>query len=174
MNKLTTLCLFGAVVGATSIVSAGDGLFGLFARSDDGVVIPAPQPQAQPLPLPYESAPAPAPYGQPVPHGYGVPSYPAPHAHAPHYTSFHSPRVCIEDPDHIHPCAVPRTIMVPNPCRDTCCHGCESVPVTICVPPCACEDYKCKKNGCYQKFDYGKYEVEVRVKKGYVEVDYDD
>lgn len=28
--------------------------------------------------------------------------------------------------------------------------------------------------GKYQKYDYGKYRVEVRVKRGYVEVDYDD
>jgi hypothetical protein len=43
---------------------------------------------------------------------------------------------------------------------------------------CGCEHrklrIKCLSDGKYQKYDYGKYRVEVRVKNGYIEVDYDD
>lgn len=43
---------------------------------------------------------------------------------------------------------------------------------------CGCEHKRlkitCLLDGKYQKYDYGKYRVEVRVKDGYVEVDYDD
>jgi len=105
------------------------------------------------------------------------------HAHAGQAVElFHC--VEIEDPENIAPCAVPKIIMVPDPCA---CHnpcGCcevKCVAVKICVPPpnpCACgcrhEVVKCKKGGRKQKYDYGKYSVEVTVKDGYVKVDYDD
>lgn len=91
----------------------------------------------------------------------------------------------IEDPDHIAPCAVPKIIMVPDPCA--CRHHCgccdtKCVAVKICVPPpnpCACgcgahEEVKIRKGGRKQKYDYGEYSVEVTVKDGYVKVDYDD
>lgn len=91
----------------------------------------------------------------------------------------------IEDPENIAPCAVPKIIMVPDPCacHDPC--GCctpKCVAIKICVPPpnpcaCGCEQHevvKCKRGGRKQKYDYGKYSVEVTVKDGYVKVDYDD
>lgn len=85
--------------------------------------------------------------------------------------------VKIEDPDHIHPCAVPKIVMVPDPCA--CHHPCnccapKCVAIQICVPPCGCVEHTCKRDGYKQKYDYGKYEVEISVRDGYVKVDYDD
>ena len=67
--------------------------------------------------------------------------------------------------------------MVPAPCA--CNHPCNCcapacVAVQICVPPCGCERVKISRDGRKHKYDYGKYEVEVKVKNGYVKVDYDD
>ena len=58
----------------------------------------------------------------------------------------------------------------PKCCAPKCCNKCHK---------CGCEHKKlkvtCSKNGKYQKYDYGKYRVEVRVKSnGWIVVDYDD
>ena len=111
--------------------------------------------------------------------------------------------VKIEDPDHIAPCAEPLIIKVLDPCwkPDPCACACDQKPkcvyVKICVPKkkapccapkpsccapkpaCGCEKDRgpkitCKKNGAYTKYDYGKYRIEIRVKNGWVVVDYDD
>lgn len=80
------------------------------------------------------------------------------------------------DKHEMHPCAVPKIIRVNNPCLDK--HNCNScceppcVYVQICVPPCGCEEVKCKKHGDKVRYDYGKYAVDVRVKKGFIVVDY--
>ncbi|MCH2212683.1 MAG: hypothetical protein MK110_15375 [Fuerstiella sp.] len=85
-----------------------------------------------------------------------------------------------KDHDEIAPCAVPKIIQVPDPCacKDACdcCQCCEPkcVSIRICVPPCGCEQVKVSKNGTRIKYDYGEYEVDVRVKDGYIEVDYQD
>ena len=94
-------------------------------------------------------------------------------------------RVKIDDPDNIAPCAVTKIIMVPDPCacHNPCnCCAPKCVAIKICVPPpnpcgCGCSGeprVKIKRGGRKQEYDYGKYEVEVTVKDGYVEVDYDD
>ncbi len=91
---------------------------------------------------------------------------------------FHN--VKYKDQDEMHPCAQPKVIMVNDPCWDKChdrCNPCACRPkvaIQICVPPCACEEVKCKKDGDRLTYDYGKYEVDVRVKDGYIEVDYQD
>jgi len=85
--------------------------------------------------------------------------------------------VKIEDPHHIHPCAVPKIVMVPDPCAcyDPCsCCAPKCVAIQICVPPCGCVHHTCKRDGRKQKYDYGDYAVELTVKDGYVKVDYDD
>ncbi|MFT5093051.1 MAG: hypothetical protein ACKVII_03160 [Planctomycetales bacterium] len=108
-----------------------------------------------------------------------------------------------EDLDHIAPCAEVKIVKVLDPCWKpdpcACCQKPRCVYVKICVPkkqPChtccapkpsccapkpACGCQKdhgpkvtCKKNGAYTKYDYGKYRVEIRVKNGWVVVDYDD
>ncbi|MAG93050.1 MAG: hypothetical protein CMJ48_04805 [Planctomycetaceae bacterium] len=86
---------------------------------------------------------------------------------------------CVEydDLDNIHPCAVPRIVQMPDPCA--CCDPCscckpKCVNVRICVPPCGCPKVRVTRKGNKVKYDYGKYEVELTVKKGYIEVDYDD
>ena len=58
----------------------------------------------------------------------------------------------------------------PKCCAPKCCSKCHK---------CGCEHKKlkvtCSKNGKYQKYDYGKYRVEVRVKSnGWIVVDYDN
>ena len=83
----------------------------------------------------------------------------------------------IDDPDEMHPCAVTKIIMVPDPCacKDACgCCAPKCVAIKICVPPCECVDVSCKHDGRRQKYDYGKYSVEVKVKDGYIEVEYND
>lgn len=63
-------------------------------------------------------------------------------------------------------CAAP----APRCCAPKCCDKCHT---------CGCErkaeKVTCSKNGKYQKYDYGKYRVEVRVKSnGWIVVDYDN
>jgi len=82
-----------------------------------------------------------------------------------------------KDHDEMAPCAVPKIIQVKDPCacNDPCnCCGPKCVSIKICVPPCACERVKVSRNGDRIKYDYGEYEVDVRIKKGYIEVDYQD
>jgi len=102
---------------------------------------------------------------------------------APGGTIVHGPpielftRVKYKDRDEMAPCAVTKIIQVKDPCAcdDPCdCCGPKCVSIAICVPPCACERVKVRKNGTRIEYDYGDYEVDVRVKKGYIEVDYQD
>ncbi|MEY3175393.1 MAG: hypothetical protein RLZZ436_3307 [Planctomycetota bacterium] len=81
-----------------------------------------------------------------------------------------------KDLNEMAPCAVPKIIQVKDPCAcDSCC-CCEPacVYISICVPECGCEVVTCSKNGDRIRYDYGKYAVDVRVKKGHIEVDYQD
>ena len=73
------------------------------------------------------------------------------------------------------PCAISRIIAVKDPCasKDSCC-GPQCVFIEICVPPCGCELVSCRRNGDRIRYDYGKYAIDVRVKKGYIQVDYQD
>ena len=83
-----------------------------------------------------------------------------------------------KDRDEMACCAVPCVVHVPDPCA--CCDPCNCccaprcVAVKICVPPCGCARVTVRKCGRRVKYDYGKYEVDIRVKDGYVEVDYQD
>lgn len=100
------------------------------------------------------------------------------------------------DLDHIAPCAEPKIVEVADPCwRPDPCNPCckpKCVKVMICVPkqqccnpaptccgpaPTCCDHgpkVTCNKDGKYVKYDYGKYRIELRVKDGLVEVDYDN
>ena len=76
-----------------------------------------------------------------------------------------------------HPCAVSKIIRVNDPCdcRNACnsCCGPKCVYIEICVPPCDCEEeIRCRRAGDRLRYDYGKYKVDVRVKKGFIVVDY--
>jgi hypothetical protein len=74
-------------------------------------------------------------------------------------------------------CAVEKIIEVKDPCAcHDACHCCKPacVFIKICVPSCGCEVVTCSKNGDRIRYDYGKYAVDVRVKKGFIEVDYQD
>lgn len=71
-----------------------------------------------------------------------------------------------------HPCAVTKIIRVNDPCAcgTECCP--RYVYIEICVPPCGCEHVTCRRAGDRVRYDYGKYAVDVRIKKGYIVVDY--
>ncbi|MCA9051851.1 MAG: hypothetical protein KDA89_24100 [Planctomycetaceae bacterium] len=119
--------------------------------------------------------PAPGDYG-PVPGDYG----PAPgeyiDAAPPYVESAPIPlftRVKYVDRHEMHPCGITKIIPVKDPCagRGVCCSkGC--VYIEICVPPCGCEDVICRRHGDRVRYDYGKFAVDVRVKRGYIVVDY--
>ena len=84
-------------------------------------------------------------------------------------------RVKYVDQREMHPCAVPKLIRVNDPCacKNPCsCCGPKCVYIQICVPPCGCEDVRCRRQGDRLRYDYGKYAVDVRIKKGYIVVDY--
>ena len=78
------------------------------------------------------------------------------------------------------PCAKPMIVEVrdpcwkPDPCNPCCKPKC--VAVQICVPECSCcpPTVKCSKDGKNVRYDFGKYAVDIRTKKGYIEVDYQD
>lgn len=146
--------------------------------------VPQPQLQPEPAPLPLPAPPAPSVHQHlPAPPAYTP--QPAPQAYAAPPVVVHRPpalrpgqfvhgavpvfgRIRVEDRDNIHPHAVHATIAVCDPNG----RGCVFVP--ICVPPCAPERIKVEKNGTEIKLDYGKYEVEIKSRRGQIEVDYDD
>lgn len=85
--------------------------------------------------------------------------------------------VRVKDVDHIHPCAVPLVVKVADPCPAPCgsCCAPKCVSVKICVPPCGCPPkITCRRGGHYVKYDYGRYRIEIRSRKGVVTVDYDN
>ena len=71
------------------------------------------------------------------------------------------------------PCAVPKIITVKNPCPDDG-YGPPTVCIEICIPTCGCEEVTCRRFGNRIRYDYGKYAVDVRIKRGYIQVDYQD
>ena len=89
-------------------------------------------------------------------------------SHTPLFT-----KVKYKDCDEKAPCSTKRVIQVLNPCK-RCCTDPECVSIEICVPTCACERVKSRYAGRRVRYDYGKYAVDVRVKNGYIEVDYQD
>ena len=110
---------------------------------------------------------APAPVVEPAPQAAPVPTeHPAVELYC---------NVKYKDLDEMAPCASPKSIAVKDPCAcdDCCCCTPACVYIKICVP-CGCEVVTCSKNGDRIRYDYGKYAVDVRVKKGYIEVDYQD
>lgn len=104
-----------------------------------------------------------------------VPEHPYVHelSAAPAIPMFH--RVKYKDLDEMSPCAQPKIIIVKNPCADPC-NACQPdcVAIQICVPTCGCELISCRRNGDRIRYDYGKYAVDVRIKKDHIEVDYQD
>ena len=109
-------------------------------------------------------------------------------------------RLEIEDPDHVHPYAVRQVVAVADPSRPAppiglaklfhrkctgCARGCVEcdplcdagdslVFVEVCVPPCRPEEVKVTRHGHRVHMDFGKYEVTLTSRDGYVKVDYDD
>lgn len=160
MKKYLTLMIAVCVVAQAAVASAGERY--KFRSVSNASFFAAPAFLAQAPPAPAADGAAPAPTADPAAGGavklFGCVKY--------------------KDHDEMHPCAVPKVISVKDPC-DTCCDPCscckpKCVHIKICVPPCGCERVKCNKSGTRVTYDYGKYSVDVRVKKGYIEVDYQD
>ena len=84
-----------------------------------------------------------------------------------------------KDLDNVACCAKPMIVEIADPCwKPDPCNPCCKAPcvrVQICVPDQCCPPkVKCSKDGKHVSYDFGKYSVDVRSKKGYVEVNYDD
>ncbi len=160
MKKLMSLAVVGIVLAASSsAMAAGPRAFTFTPAFFLGQAPPAPAPEGV------------APVAAPDPVSGGAQAL------------FN----CVKyvDKDEMAPCAVPKIIKVLDPCpQPKCCDPCacckpappKCVNITICVPKCACACPKvtCSRNGKRVRYDYGKYAVDVRVKKGYIEVDYQD
>src|SRR5262245_26166286 len=160
MRKLTSLVLVLAAAMAVPATMA-------FARPIR-LVSQAEAPALQPIPEAQPAGPMPAVGAEPIPVQAAV------------VTLY--PNVRYRDERNIAPCAVPQVVMVKDPCPPVCdpCNPCATPPVRcvavqICVPPCTPCPPKitCKHCGEYVKYDFGKYRVEIRSKKGCVTVDYD-
>lgn len=93
------------------------------------------------------------------------------HAPIPLFT-----RVKYVDHREKHPHAITKIVAVNNPAKNTrfgdpC--GPDCVYIEICVPPCECqEEVFCRRGGDRVRYDYGKYKVDIRVRRGYIVVDY--
>lgn len=173
MRKLLTCLIVGAVAASASVASAANPRFVSFpslqpapppAPAADGVVIP------DGAVVPHGAA---MPYGAPMPYGMMATPDPLSGGAVP---LFHAVRY--KDLDEMAPCAVPMIIQVPDPCacQDPCnCCAPQCVAIQICVPPCGCEPrIKSNRRGNRIEYCFGEYAVDVRVKRGYIEVDYQD
>jgi hypothetical protein len=96
------------------------------------------------------------------------------------------PCACCQKPKCVYvKICVPKKVVCCKPAPPSCCAPkptcCAPAPKPCCdkCHACGCDHRKekvtCRKNGAYTKYDYGKYRVEIRVKKnGWIVVDYDD
>jgi hypothetical protein len=159
MTKLTRFAF--VVVAAVALPTA-------MAFGKPLVVRPVQGPALEPIPETQAAGPMPAVGAQPIP------------ATAAVVPLYHNVRY--KDRKNIAPCAVPQIVMVKDPCPPACdpCNPCaippvQCVAVEICVPPCSPCPPKvtCRRGGEYVKYDFGKYRVEIRSRRGRVTVDYD-
>lgn len=157
MKKFASLMLVMMAL-ATPMAFAADGPE-LFAQGPALQPIPEARPGS-----PLATAPMPAAGSQPiVAQGSVITLY---------------PNVRYKDECKMAPCAVPQIVFVKDPClsgpRNRCCEA-QCVAVQICVPPCSTCPPKvvCRRGGEYVRYDYGKYSVEIRSRRGCVTVDYD-
>ena len=153
MKKLAGLTLAFAGMLTASAVFAADGPV-LFAQAP-----------LEPVPETFSAAQGPGVGAVPIPtQSIAIPLY-----HCVKY----------KDQRKIAPCAVPMIVMVKDPCAkcDPCnpCAPAPCVAVQICVPPCSTcpPTITSKRGGEYVRYDFGKYSVEIRSRKGVVKVDYD-
>src|SRR5262245_41956589 len=165
MRKLTSLMLvLAAAVAVPATVAQARQVRPVRRVSQTQTEAPA----LQPIPETQPAGPMPAVGAEPIP------------AQAAVVTLY--PNVDYRDERNIAPCAVPQIVMVKDPCPATCdpCNRCAAPParcvaVQICVPPCTTCPPKitCRRDGEYVRYDFGKYAVEIRSKRGCVTVDYD-
>ncbi len=90
------------------------------------------------------------------------------------YTGTVFTRVKYTDVHEKSPCAQPKLIMVKNPCADEGCCEPAMVCIEICVPTSGCEEVTCRRFGNRIRYDYGKYAVDVRIRRDHIQVDYQD
>jgi hypothetical protein len=159
MKKLAGLMLAVAGMLMASVVFAEEGP----ALLSQAPLQPVPDSVSTPAPI--STAQAPTVGAAPIPaEGVVIPLFSC---------------VKYKDKRKIAPCAVPMIVMVKDPCfKCDPCNPCAVAPcvaVEICVPPCSTCPPKvcCKRGGEYVSYDFGKYRVEIRSRKGVVKVDYD-
>ncbi len=136
----------------------------------------APQPASPPAPAPTPvnpAAPTPVP-SRPAP--VQAASQMAPSAAGPAIELY--PYVRYKDLDEKHPRSILTVVSVPHPATRWKRRGFGPIPmvnVAICVPP-HCGPPRVKYSGLFKEyeFDYGKYSVDVRLRDGRIEVDYQD
>ncbi len=142
----------------------------------------APQSEVAPVPMPMPLPAQAYPAGQPIEHStsYGpVESFDQPVVpYVEGRVVELYPNVVYRDLRRVHPCAVPYLIDVPMPPsrRSRGCTTCEPTCVTIkvCVPPCTTPCVKVRRHGRKLIYDFGKYEVNVLIRRtGRIVVNYD-
>ncbi len=125
------------------------------------------------------------------------PPLPVPDAPAPEAVPIELyPCVSYDDKDEMHPCAIPVVVGVPDPSsvkhpfywlhgdapQEFCATGCGTcvccqrppVYVLICVPPeCPVPEPCVSHNGRYYTYDFGRYSVDVKLRRDEIVVEYD-
>jgi hypothetical protein len=162
MKKFAKLILAVVAVAAPAALAFAEEAPEVVAQGPALLPIPEAQPAQPGTPVPAVSKPVPG--SQPVlAQGSIITLY---------------PNVRYKDERRMAPGAVPQIVFVKDPClsgpRN---RGCEPrcVAVQICVPPCSTCPPRvvCRRGGEYVKYDFGKYQVEIRSRRGCVTVDYD-
>ena len=134
-----------------------------------GGVRPVVQPVIQPAPQPPILPPAPAPVRGSfahLAHQYGD------------FVTCHVPRfahVIVKDKDEMAPNAIPVTVAVRSPRLGrfrTCVE--EVVYVEVWVPPCPLQRVRVSPCKTKIRLDYGRYEVDIVSRNGFIEIDYDN
>ncbi len=179
-SKLTALvCL----LTATPLL-AGENMF------SQPLLVPPGLSYSQSTPYPMSSQPVysqPS-YGQPtepvlIPQPMDMDNYYVPGA--PSTTIYSSPIITQPAPlfrdvryrqeRNIHPLAVSTIVEAPNPCYD--CknpYSPKCVCIEVCMPPCGQPCIEVKRNGDKLTYDFGKYAVNVIVRRDHLVVNYDD
>jgi len=164
MKKLASLILAAIAVATPVALAYAEQGPELFVQGPTLQPIPEPQPAGSRPAASTPAASAPVAGSQPVlAQGNVITLY---------------PNVRYKDECKMAPCAVPQIVFVKDPClsgpRNRCCEP-QCVAVQICVPPCSTCPPKvvCRRGGEYVRYDFGKYAVEIRSRRGCITVDYD-
>lgn len=174
---LVLTCDHGLVAGERSVLGPLGVAQYQIPRADGPAFAPQPEPIYPPAPSASTINPEPLAVPSPtVPSQTAPRSQMAPSATAPSIELY--PRVRYKDLDEKHPRAVTTIVSVPDPSTGWKRNAFGPLPivhVAVCVPP-NCGPPKVKYKSFFREyeFDYGKYAVDVRLRDGGIEVDYQD